>query len=240
MTLTKWILTFGVTFLHIAVAAQDASELKTQKEKVSYALGMKMGGEFHKQALDLDLATLVKALAESYDDTKTLLTEDEMRAILADARQDYRQKQSALREEKAEATLQEGEKFLAENQKKEGVVSLPSGLQYKVLSEGQGDKPEIDEKVVCNYRGTLIDGTEFDSSEKHDGPVTFPLRGVIKGWKEALLMMPAGSKWQLFVPSHLAYGKEGSGLVVPPNATLVFELELVSVQENEADERDRE
>jgi len=236
----KWILALGVAFLTVAVAAQDASELNTQKEKFSYALGMQMGAGFRKQVLDLDLATFAKGLAESFNGDKTMLTEDEMRTVLADAQEEYRKKQAALREEKAEATLKEGEKFLAENKNKEGVVALPSGLQYKILKQGNGDKPEIDEKVVCNYRGTLLDGTEFDSSAKHNGPATFPVRGVIKGWREALLMMPAGSKWQLFVPPRLAYGQNGSGQMVPPNATLIFEVELLSVKENEGDERDRE
>jgi len=236
----KWILGMGVALVTVAVAAQDASELNTQKEKFSYALGMQMGAGFRKQVLDLDLATFAKGLAESFNGDKTMLTEDEMRTVLADAQEEYRKKQAALREEKAEATLKDGEKFLAENKNKEGVVALPSGLQYKILKQGNGDKPEIDEKVVCNYRGTLLDGTEFDSSAKHNGPATFPVRGVIKGWREALLMMPAGSKWQLFVPPRLAYGQNGSGQMVPPNATLIFEVELLSVKENEGDERDRE
>jgi FKBP-type peptidyl-prolyl cis-trans isomerase len=239
MTLKKWTMTLGVTLLAVAVAAQDA-ELKTQKERVSYALGMEMGGDFHSQSLDIDLPTLVIGLVESYNGGKTQLTEDQMRTVLASAREEYRQKQAAQREEKAQATLHQGLEFLAENKKKEGVISLPSGLQYKILKQGEGEKPEIDEEVVCNYRGTLIDGTEFDSSEKHSGPVTVSLTEVIKGWKEALLMMPAGSKWQLFVPPHLAYGKEGSGLTVPPNATLVFELEFVAVKEDYTDEPDKE
>ena len=236
----KWIPALGFAFLTITVMAQDASEFKTQKEKFSYAMGMQMGADFRKQVLDLDLATFTKGLVESFHGYKTALTEDEMRAVLADAQEEYRKKQAELREEQAQATLKEGEKFLAENKNKEGVVTLPSGLQYKILKPGDGEKPEIDEKVVCNYRGMLLDGTEFDSSTRHSGPVTFPLRGVIKGWKEALLMMPTGSKWQLFVPPYLAYGQEGFGQTVPPNATLVFELELVSVEESEGEESDRE
>ncbi len=236
----KWILALGIAFLTVSVAAQDASELKTEKEKFSYALGMQMGAGFRKQALDLDPAIFAKGLAESFNGAKTMLTEDEMHAILANAQEEYKKKQASLREEKAQATLKEGEKFLTENKNKDGVVTLPSGLQYKILKQGKGDKPEIDEKVVCNYRGTLIDGTEFDSSAKHNGPATFPVKGVIKGWTEALLMMPAGSKWQLFVPSHLAYGQQGAGQTVPPNAALIFEVELLSVKENEGEERDRE
>ncbi len=236
----RWILALGVSFLTVAVAAQDAPDLKNQKEKLSYALGMQMGAGLRKQALDLDLDTVSKGLSESFNGSKTLLTEDEMRAVLASAQEEHKKKQAALREEKAQATLKEGEKFLAENKNKEGVVTLPSGLQYKILKEGKGDKPDKDEKVVCNFRGTLIDGTEFDSSDKHNGPATFPVKGVIKGWTEALLMMPAGSKWQLFVPPQLGYGQNGAGQRIPPNATLIFEVELLSVKEGGGEERDRE
>jgi FKBP-type peptidyl-prolyl cis-trans isomerase FklB len=220
----QWTLALGLAFLTAAAAAQDTSSFSTPKEKVSYALGMQIGSGFRKQGLDLDAASVGKGLADAFSGGKTLLTEDEMRAVLSSAQEEYRKKQAALREEKAQAMLREGEKFLAENKNK----------------QGKGDKPEIDEKVVCNYRGTLLDGTEFDSSAKHNGPATFPVRGVIKGWTEALQMMPAGSKWQLFVPSHLAYGKDGAGQMVPPNATLIFEVELLSVNEREEHDRDRE
>ena len=238
----KRIVALGVAFLTttIAIAAQDATELKTQNEKFSYALGMQMGSGFRKQGLDLDPTAFAKGLAASFSGAKTLLTEDEMHTIIVNAREEYRKKQAALREEKAQRALNEGEKFLAANKNKEGVVVLPSGLQYKILKQGNGDKPKIDETVVCNYRGTLLDGTEFDSSAKHNGPATFPLRGVIRGWTEALQMMPSGSKWQLFVPAHLAYGKDGAGQMIPPNATLIFEVELLSIKENEQAERDRE
>jgi len=237
----KLILAFGTLLLTVAVAAQDAPDLKSQKEKFSYALGMQMGGDFRKQSLDLDLTTFAKGLAESFNGSKTMLTEDEMRAVLANAKEEYQKKQSALREEQAEATLKEGERFLAENKSKEGVVTLPTGLQYKILKQGKGERAAMKDHVVCNYRGMLLDGTEFDNSAKHNGPSTFPVRGVIKGWEEALLMMPEGSKWQLFVPPQLAYGKAGApSLKVPPNATLIFELELVDVKEGDAEARDRE
>ena len=119
-------------------------------------------------------------------------------------------------------------------------MTLPSGLQYKILKEGTGEKPELDEVVVCNYQGTLLDGTEFDSSAKHNGPATFPVKGVIRGWTEALQLMPVGSKWQLFVPPQLAYGESGAGQMIPPNSTLVFEVELLAIQEKQAPERERE
>lgn len=240
MLCRKWILALAAAFLTVAISAQDTPDLNSQKEKVSYALGMQMGADFRKQDLDLDLATLTKGLAESFNGGKTMLTEEEMHAILAAAKEEYQKKQAALREEKAEATFKEGEKFLAENKNKEGVVALPTGLQYKILKPGKGDKPQVRDDVVCNFRGMLLDGTEFDSSAKRHGPVTFPVRGVIRGWEQALLMMPEGSKWQLFVPPQLAYGKAGSpSRKVPPNATLIFEVELLDVKEGN-EERDRE
>jgi FKBP-type peptidyl-prolyl cis-trans isomerase FklB len=236
----KLILAFGAAFLTIA-SAQDAPDLNTQKEKFSYALGMQMGADFRKQVLDLDLATFNKGLAESFNGGKTMLTEEEMRAVLANAKDEYQKKQAALREEKAEENLKEGEKFLGANKTKEGVVSLPTGLQYKILKQGAGEIPKIHQHVLCNYRGTLLDGTEFDNSNKHNGPSTFPMKGVLEGWREALLMMRAGSKWQLFVPPDLAYGKPGvPSMKVPPDATLIFELELVSVTKDEVEKRDRE
>jgi len=132
----------------------------------------------------------------------------------------------------AERNLQDGESFLGRNKTEEGVVTLPSGLQYRVLRTGDGRKPGLDDKVVCHYRGTFIDGTEFDSSYKRNQPVTFPVKVVIKGWTEALQLMPVGSKWQLFVPASLAYGERGAGAIIGPNATLIFEVELLSVQES--------
>jgi len=236
----RWVLAVGAAFLTVAGAAQDAPDFTINREKMSYALGMQMGADFRKQALDLDLATFTKGLREAFNGSKTMLTEEEMRTVLANAKEEYQKKQAALRQEKAEATLREGEKFLAENKNKEGVVTLPSGLQYKVLNQGSGQTPKRSGHVICNYRGMLLDGTEFDSSTKHNGPSIFPVRGVIRGWEEALLMMPEGSKWQLFVPPQLAYGKDGApSMKVPPNATLVFELELLDVKEGE-ERRDRE
>jgi FKBP-type peptidyl-prolyl cis-trans isomerase FklB len=236
----QWIVVLGMALLTGPVAAQDATAFKTPKEKFSYALGMEIGSGFRKQALDLDPASLAKGLADAFTGGKTSLTEDEMRAVLASAQQEYNKKQEAARAEKAQAALKEGAAFLEANKSKEGVVTLPSGLQYRILKAGTGEKPELDETAVCNYRGTLIDGTEFDSSSKHNGPATFPLKGVIKGWAEALQLMPVGSKWQLFVPPQLAYGQNGVGQLIPPNATLIFEVELLAIQEQHEPERERE
>jgi FKBP-type peptidyl-prolyl cis-trans isomerase len=241
MTHHKWILALGIALLAAAAAAQSAPDLNSQKEKVSYALGMQMGADFRKQALDLDLATLMKGLTEAFNGGKTMLSEDEMRTVLANAKEEYQKKQAALREEKAEATLKEGEKFLEENKSKEGVVTLPTGLQYKILQQGNGESPKARQHVICNYRGTLLDGTEFDNSNKHNGPSTFPMKGVLEGWREALLIMPVGSKWELFIPPSLAFGKWGApSMNVPPNATVKFELELVAVKKEEEEKRERE
>jgi FKBP-type peptidyl-prolyl cis-trans isomerase FklB len=210
----------------VMAAAQDAApELKTDKDKFSYALGMNFGENFRKQGLELDPAVFSKAFAEAFNTGKTAMSEQDMQNLLKAAAQEIRKKQ----EEKVQQAQAEGEKFLQENKTKEGVVTLPSGLQYKILKQGAGDKPTLEDKVVCNYKGTLINGTEFDASEKHGGPATFPVKGVIAGWTEALQLMPVGSKWQLFVPSNLAYGPQGPP-EIGPNATLIFEVELVSIE----------
>jgi len=236
----QWTVLLGLMLLTVPVTAHDEPEFKSAKEKFSYALGMEIGQGFRKQALDLDPESLNKGFADAFSGNKTLLTEEQMRAVLIAAQEEYKKKQAALRAEKAQAELKAGLEFLAANANKPGVVTLPSGLQYKILKAGAGEKPELSESVVCNYRGTLIDGTEFDSSDNHSGPVTIPLKGVIKGWTEALQLMPVGSKWQLFVPPQLAYGENGSGQFIPPNSTLIFDVELVAIKKTEGQERDRE
>jgi FKBP-type peptidyl-prolyl cis-trans isomerase FklB len=194
--------------------------LKTPKDKASYAIGMNIGKSIHKDAVDIDLSILVRGIKDATGSGKTLMTDDEARAAL-----------TALQADMVKKMQQKGELFLAENKSKEGVVTLPSGLQYKILKEGTGPKPTAADTVVCNYKGTLIDSTEFDSSAKHGGPATFPVSGVIKGWTEALQLMPVGSKWQLFIPSELGYGARGGpGGGIAPYSALVFEVELLSIQ----------
>lgn len=218
----------------VAAVAQDtAPELKTDKDKFSYALGMNFGENFRKQGLELDPALFSKAFAEAFSASKTAMSEEDMKTVLTAASQEIRKKQAAIQAEKAQQAQADGEKFLAENKTKEGVVTLPSGLQYKILKQGAGEKPTLDDTVVCNYKGTLINGTEFDASEKHGGAASFPVKGVIAGWTEALQLMQVGSKWQLFVPSNLAYGAQGPP-DLGPNATLIFEVELVSIQKSAA------
>jgi FKBP-type peptidyl-prolyl cis-trans isomerase FklB len=204
--------------------------LKTQKDKVSYAMGMNFGTGFRKQSIDIDPAILARGIRDALSNGKTLLTEDEARAILTQLQSDMRKKQQEAALQLGEANKKQGLAFLEANKTKEGVVALPSGLQYKILQEGTGPKPAATDQVVCNYRGTLLDGTEFDSSYKRGQPATFPVTGVIKGWTEALQLMPVGSKWQLFVPAELAYAERGAGPQIGPNATLIFEVELVSIK----------
>ena len=205
--------------------------LKTQKEKASYAIGMNIGKSMHKDSVDVDTAILLRGLRDGLSGAKPLLTDDEARAAMTALQADLRKKQEEKMQVVGDANRKAGEDFLAENKTKDGVVTLPSGLQYKILKEGTGPKPTAADTVVCNYKGTLLDNTEFDSSYKRGQPATFPLGNVINGWKEALQLMPVGSKWELFVPSELAYGARGGpGGTIGPNATLVFEVELISIQ----------
>jgi FKBP-type peptidyl-prolyl cis-trans isomerase FklB len=205
--------------------------LKTQKDKASYAIGLNIGKSMHKDSVEVDTSILLRGLKDGLAGSKPLLTDDEARAAMVTLQTDLRKKQEEKMLMQGEANKKDGEAFLAENKTKDGVVTLPSGLQYKILKEGTGPKPTATDTVVCNYKGTLLDNTEFDSSYKRGQPATFPVGGVIKGWTEALQLMPVGSKWQLFIPSELAYGARGGpGGGIGPNATLVFEVELMSVQ----------
>ncbi len=211
--------------------AQDSPELKSPKEKISYALGMDLGNQVKKQPIEINPELFIQGLKDTLLGGKMLMTEQEARATLTELQKEMVQKQQAQAAATAEKNKAEGEAFLAKNKAAEGVVTLPSGLQYKILKAGDGKKPVLEDTVVCNYRGTLINGTEFDSSFKRNEPATFPVKGVIKGWTEALQLMPVGSKWQLFVPSNLAYGERGAGGVIGPNATLIFEVELLSIKD---------
>jgi FKBP-type peptidyl-prolyl cis-trans isomerase len=204
--------------------------LTTQQDKISYALGMNMAKNLQRQSVEVNPEVMSRGLKDVLAGNKTLLTEDEAKATLTALQNDMRATQQKKAEQLGQTNKKEGEDFLAANKGKEGVVTLPSGLQYKILKEGTGPKPSASDSVVCNYRGTLINGTEFDSSYKRGQPATFPVTGVIKGWTEALQLMPVGSKWQLFIPPGLAYGDRGAGPDIGPDTTLVFEVELLSIQ----------
>jgi FKBP-type peptidyl-prolyl cis-trans isomerase FklB len=204
--------------------------LKTPKDKASYAIGLNLGKSLHKDSVDVDPNILLRGLKDALAGSKTLLTDDEAKAAMVAIQADLRKKQEAKMEVVGDANKKEGDAFLAANKTKEGVVTLSSGLQYKILKEGTGPKPSATDSVVCNYKGTLLDNTEFDSSYKRGQPATFPVGQVIKGWTEVLQLMPVGSKWEVFVPSELGYGQRGAGGAIGPNAMLIFEIELLSIQ----------
>jgi len=197
--------------------------LKTPKDKVSYAVGMSVGRRLKQDDLDVDPAIVLRAMNDALAGTKPLLTDADAQAAITAMQTEKRAALSA-------ANKTAGEAFLAANKTKDGVVTTASGLQYKILKEGDGPKPTAKDTVVCNYRGTLLNNTEFDSSYQRGQPLTIPVSGVIKGWTEALQLMPVGSKWQLFIPGDLAYGERGARGTIGPNATLVFEVELLSIQ----------
>jgi FKBP-type peptidyl-prolyl cis-trans isomerase FklB len=217
-----------------AARSQAAPALTTQKDKFSYALGMNLGTSLHRQSVPVDPNILLRGLKDALAGGKTQLSEDQAKAALMEVQTEMRKKQQEQMQQAGETNKKEGETFLAANKSKEGVVTLPSGLQYKILTQGTGPKPTASDSVVCSYRGTLINGTEFDSSYKRGEPATFPVSGVIKGWTEALQLMPVGSKWQLFVPSDLAYGERPPGPEIGPDSTLIFEVELLSIQDKSA------
>jgi FKBP-type peptidyl-prolyl cis-trans isomerase len=215
-------------------AATPNPNFKSDKERQSYAVGMNIGESLHRQPVDLDTNALMQGLKDSMSGGKMLLTEDEAKTALTELTQQVRAKQEEKVKQAADNNKKEGEAFLAANKTKPGVVTTPSGLQYKILTEGKGPKPTAADKVSCNYKGTLINGTEFDSSYKRGQPAIFPVGQVIKGWTEALQLMPVGSKWQLFIPADLAYGDRGAGSDIGPGATLIFEVELLSIEGKDA------
>jgi FKBP-type peptidyl-prolyl cis-trans isomerase FklB len=220
--------TTGKTPVHHTAAAPLV--LKTDKDKISYAIGMNIGKNMSKNEVDIDPSILVRGMKDELAG-KAQLTDDEVKTVMTAFQGEMRKKQQEKMEEAAATNKKQGDAFLGANKAKEGVVTLPSGLQYKIITEGSGPKPTAQDTVQCNYKGTLLDGTEFDSSAKQGGkPATIRVSGVIKGWTEALQLMPVGSKWQLFIPSDLAYGARGAGGTIGPNSTLIFEVELVSIQ----------
>ena len=222
----RMIVVLGILFLASQVNAQEKPVLKSQKEKVSYIIGADIGGNLKRQSVDVDPNILARGIQDALSGAKPLLSKEEIQETMV-----------AFQKEMADKQKQRGEAFLSENKKKEGVKILPSGLQYKVIKAGTGKKPKVTDTVTVNYRGTLIDGTEFDSSFRRGQPVAFPVSGVIPGWTEALPLMQEGAKWQLFVPPNLAYGERGAGGLIGPNATLIFEVELISVQQNKEEKK---
>ena len=211
-----------------AQCAQEPTELKTEKDKVNYGIGVSIGKSFKQQGMEVDVGMMMKGLKDELTGKKLLLSDDELRKTMTAYQQELRQKQMQARQMAAMDNKKAGEDFLAENKKKEGVVTLPNGLQYQILKAGEGQKPTAADTVEVRYRGTLVDGKEFDSSGSETR--TFKLAEIIPGWREALQLMPVGSKWRLVVPSELAYGERGMGQAIMPNSTLIFEVELVAIK----------
>lgn len=220
----------GVVLLVSQASAEEKKALQTAREKQSYSIGADIGSKLKSQSIDIDTDLFSQGVKDAFSGGKLLMTEQEMKDTLTALQKELMDKQAERNKQVGEKNKKEGEAFLSENKKKEGVKTLPSGLQYKVIKEGTGKTPKAEDTVVTNYRGTLTDGTEFDSSFKRGQPATFPVKGVIPGWTEALQLMKEGSKWELFIPSNLAYGERGAGSAIGPNATLIFEIELISVK----------
>lgn len=210
--------------------AEEKKVLQSQKDKISYSIGVNVGNNLKMQSVDVDPDIVAKGIKDVLSGSKLLMSESEVAETLMALQKEVIAKQAEERKKAADKNRLEGENFLAENKKKEGVVTLPSGLQYKIIKEGTGKTPKSTDTVVVNYRGTLINGREFDSSYKRGEPATFPVNAVIPGWTEALQLMKEGSVWQLFIPSKLAYGERGAGNVIGPNEVLIFEVELISVK----------
>ena len=226
----RLIICLGAACITSLGLAQDKAPLKDQKDKASYSAGYEYGEGFKKQKIDLNIDAFAVGLKEGFAGKEAAISKDERDKTLQEWQKEMMEKQVAATREAAAKNKAEGEKFLEENKKKDGVKTTASGLQYKVLKEGSGTAPKETDTVVAHYRGTLIDGTEFDSSYKRNEPVSFALTRVIPGWKEGLQLMKPGAKYQFFIPSALGYGERGMGQTIGPNSTLLFEVELLSVK----------
>jgi FKBP-type peptidyl-prolyl cis-trans isomerase FklB len=223
------VLAVGLLFSAVSLYAAEEATLKTPKEKLSYIIGVQIGNDLKSQSIDVDPVIVNQGLQDSILGKDLKIGDQEAKEIISVYQKERAAKMAEEKKKAGEKNKQEGTAFLAENKKKEGVKTLPSGLQYKVIKEGTGKMPKATDTVVTQYRGTSVDGKEFDSSYKRGEPATFPVNGVIRGWTEALQLMKEGSKWQLFVPPALAYGDQGAG-PIGPNATLIFEVELLSIK----------
>jgi FKBP-type peptidyl-prolyl cis-trans isomerase FklB len=227
-----FIIVFSITLLLGVCSADEYLDQKDKKVKLSYSVGYQVGGDFLRQGKDINPEVLLKGLLDALADKEPLMTHKEMRITLVNFQKNVAEAQKQKMIEQAKNNLEAGIVFLANNGKKEGVKTLPSSLQYKVIKEGAGRVPELNDKVTVHYRGTLIDGTEFDSSYRRNKPATFSVNGVIAGWTEALQLMKKGAKWQLFIPPDLAYGDKRTGSI-EPNSTLIFDVELIELKKSD-------
>jgi len=203
--------------------------LNTLKEKISYIIGRDMAGNFSKQGIEIEADQLLAGLKDALAGKPSAISAEETQKAMMQLQQEMEQKFQANAGKKGEANKKQGQEFLAANKNKAGVQTLPSGMQYEILNEGTGKTPTRTDNVTTHYEGTLIDGTVFDSSYERGQPATFPVNGVIAGWTQALMMMKEGAKWRLYIPSDLAYGAQGAGADIGPNATLIFDVELLKV-----------
>jgi len=215
-----------------AAVDQPIGPLKNQKDKVSYAIGLDIGGTLKRQLIDVNEGLLTNGIKDGLSGAKPLMTDEQVKQVMSAFQKEMMEKQVAARKATGEKNKEEGQKFLDENKKKEGWKTTASGLQYKVVKEGSGTSPKETDTVKVNYRGTLLDGTEFDSSYKRGQAATFPVNRVIKGWTEALQLMKPGSKYELVIPAELAYGERGAGAEIGSNATLRFDVELLEIEAN--------
>jgi FKBP-type peptidyl-prolyl cis-trans isomerase FklB len=215
-----------VLILSFTLIPVQAAKIESDLEKLSYSMGIFLGQSISRQNMKLDNAAFLQAVEDVLTNSELKLSREEMSQILTD----FQKKEQEELAAQADTNKTDGEKYLADNKKKEGWTTTDSGLQYKAISTGEGKKPAADSTVVVHYRGTLIDGTEFDSSYARGEPATFGVNQVIKGWQEALQLMPAGSKWQVVIPSNLAYGERGAGGTIKPNSTLLFDIELIEIK----------
>jgi FKBP-type peptidyl-prolyl cis-trans isomerase FklB len=227
-------LTLGILSLALLACQGNTQEkstaMKSHQDSVSYCIGLDIGKTLQQQMIEVNPELVARGIEERLKGVTPKLTDDQVKSILSALQEEMMTKHNEKAKMQGEQNKKEGASFLSENTKDKDVVVLPSGLQYKVITMGTGKKPRADQTVTVNYAGTLLDGTEFDSSYKRGEPATFPVNGVIKGWTEALQLMPVGSKWKLFIPASLAYGEGGAGGVIGPNATLIFDVELLAIK----------
>jgi FKBP-type peptidyl-prolyl cis-trans isomerase len=226
----KWMAFLGVLILVAPVSAEEPQVFKSEKEKMSYGIGVQVMRNLKQQGLEADLDVVIRGMRDVLSGGKLLMTDEELRKTMISVQNEMRLKQRQTRRTAAVDNKKEGDTFLTENEKKESVVTLPSGLQYKILRAGEGKKPMDTDIVECHYRGTLINGSVFDSSDLSGQPAILEVKGLIPGWREALKLMPVGSKWQLFIPPQLAYGERGEGGIIGPNSTLILDVELLAIK----------
>jgi len=228
MKVTLWFV-IGTLALTRLCSASEPVELKDQNDKANYSIGYQIGGDFRKQGVEITPEILVRGIEDALSGAESRMSKADMLNTLMALKQRAASAEKAARQQAAQDNLTSGETFLVENGKQKDVTTLPGGLQYKVITAGSGASPQRTDQVTVHYRGTLIDGTEFDSSYRRNQPATFRVDRVIPGWTEGLQLMQEGGKWQLFIPAKLAYGEKGSGARIPPKATLIFEVELLKV-----------